>query len=1040
MFGKSKEEQKKKLLVGASMLAAAAAAAMASPAAAQQNNQSDEEEAIVVTGSRIARPDFTAISPVTTVGAEEIEMTATLSVEQLLNDLPQVIPGNTVTSNNAGGEDFATIDLRGLGPQRTLVLINGERVPASSTSGVVDLNTIPAGLVERVEVVTGGASAVYGSDAMAGVVNFILKDDYEGAEIRSTYGSAWGGEGANFNVDLLMGGNFDNGRGNITTYASWFTREGVFQSEYDYSRVSGGLLFGYGYDYDASTTYYTGISSALDSREEYLSERARLLAECTAWASEPGTNRACWNGAATYTGGGSATPPWGQISNNAANPFSGLSGLLPGNFGAADTDCNPATAGVAVNGGTLSFNDSGQLTPYFGSNACAVPIRANGSSRYNYAPDNYIYIPAERGGLQTFVNYDITDSIHMQAMLSYVRSDSTVQLAPTPVTGLSIPVSSPAVSGPDGILGTGDDPHPDLSTALISRPNDFANFTYAWRSVPLGGRVGHFTNSSLMTRANFTGDLPGEWQWAVNLGYGQSDFVTMLENNVNRTALNQGLEGCANIPVIARLPNCVDVDIFGPNALTPAAAAFIDTTVHTNQRIEQNAFSAYVRGPLFNLPAGPVDSVFGFEYRDDDGAFIVDDTQARGDMYGFNAQQSVFGHIDVTELYGEVRVPLLADMPFADELSLELGYRTSDYSTVGSVESYKAGLNWSPMSWLTFRSIYNQAVRAPSLIENFQAGDQGFPSYTDPCATTNVARQAFCTTNGNIRTGFVPGSAYPGFTASNSQVQAFAFGNPNLAAETAETFTAGVVVQPDWLPVGDLRMSVDYYDIQIDDAIVTRGAQTILNSCYFNLGAPGQSAADCQQIVRDPATGQVTSVDTSLVNGSAPIITRGLDVNAEFGLDLDEVFGSAPGRVNLDVLASFVDTYDFLGTQIAGTTAAGVGGATPDYKVVTTLGYDIGDWAFQLRHTYTPPLSQTGALFGAPAVNIPDSPELSNFDVSARWDVTDTFRLTAVVENVTDEFPPQTATGVFDQANTDAALYAPWVLGRTFAISGRLRF
>lgn len=1021
--------QRKSLLTGASMLAAAAAAISATPAMAQ--NADEEEEAIVVTGSRIARQDYTAISPVTTVGAEEIEMTATLSVEQLLNDLPQVIPGNTVTSNNSGGEDFATIDLRGLGPARTLVLVNGERVPASSTTGVVDLNTIPAGLVERVEVVTGGASAVYGSDAMAGVVNFILKDDYEGAEIRSTYGSSFEGVGENFNIDLLVGGNFDNGRGNITTYASWYERDGVFQSEFDYSRMAGALVYGY----DSSTGTYTGVS-IVDTREEYLAERTRLAGLAT-----PG-----FGSAGTFGGGGSATPPWGSISNSASNPFVGLSAIpiLAANFAGANTDCNPATAGVNVNTGNLSFNDAGQLTPYFSSQACAVPDRSIGSSRYNYAPDNYIYIPAERAGLQTFATYDITDTVRLQAMLSYVRSDATVQLAATPITGLSIPVSSPAISGADGILGNGDDPHADLSAALMSRGNSAANFTYAWRSNAVGPRIGTFTNSALMARFNFSGELGDDWEWGVNLGYGQTDFTSELRNNVNRTALLQGIAGCANINVTARLPGCTNVDIFGPNTLTTDMASFIRTDVKTAQRIEQNAVSAFVRGPLFELPAGPVDAVFGFEYRDDDGAFIVDDQQRRGNIFGFNAQQSVVGHIDVTELYGEVRVPLLADMPLVDELAVEAGYRVSDYSTVGQVESYKIGANYSPVSWLSLRTVFNEAVRAPSLLENFQGGDQGFPSYTDPCRSTFVGSvpglQAFCTTNGNIGAGFVPAANYPGFAASNSQVQAFAFGNPDLEAETAQTFTAGLVFQPDWLPLGDLRASVDYYQIEIENVIVSRGAQTILNSCYLNLGATAQSAVDCAQVVRDPATGQVTSVNTSLTNSLSTLETNGIDVSAEYEFDLDEVFGGAAGRFSLDVLASFIDSYNFLGTEIVGTTEAGIGAATPDYKTVTTIGYELGDWMVQLRHTYVPSLLQDypgGTFQGTGA---PETPELSNFDVSARWDVTDAFRITAVVENVADEFPPQTVTGYFDQANTDAALYAPWVLGRTFSISGRLRF
>ena len=239
-------KQRKSLLTGASVLAAAAAAMAASPAMAQNNTSStassSDDEAIVVTGTRLVRQDFEAISPVTTVGAEQIQLTGTLNTEQLLNDLPQVVGGNTTTSNNTGGEDFSTVDLRGLGPNRTLVLVNGERVPASSTTGVVDINTIPAGLISRVEVVSGGASAVYGSDAMGGVVNFVLKDDYEGAELNATYGSELStGNVPQFDANLLVGGNFANGRGNMTFYADYYNRQGVFQSQYDYSRVSGAV-------------------------------------------------------------------------------------------------------------------------------------------------------------------------------------------------------------------------------------------------------------------------------------------------------------------------------------------------------------------------------------------------------------------------------------------------------------------------------------------------------------------------------------------------------------------------------------------------------------------------------------------------------------------------------------------------------------------------------------------------------------------------------------------------------------------------------
>jgi outer membrane receptor protein involved in Fe transport len=1031
------EKNWKTRLLTSSVFAGAMFASAALPAIAQTEDEpvattapaatEDEarQEKVTVTGSRLALADFQAISPTTSVTSEAIELNATLTIETLLNELPQVIPGNTVTSNNAGGEDFATIDLRGLGPQRTLVIVDGERVPGSSTTGVVDLNSIPAGLIDRIEVVTGGASAVYGSDAIAGVVNFILKDDFEGAQVTVGTGGGFDGNAQYETADFLFGGNFDNGRGNLVTYVSYFNRDGVKQSQYDYSRVSASVV--YGFDY--ATSSYTG-AYVVDTLQEYLDARAALA------TNFPGTARFTFNG-------GSATPPWGQISNNAANPFQNLSTnpATAGQFAAANTDCNPATAGVAVNGGNLSFNDQGQLTPYFGGNSatgsCGIPLRDGGSSRYNFAPDNFIYLPAERWGIQTFGNYDVTDSIRMKTFLSYVRSAANVQLAATPITGLSIPVSSPAIAGADGIVGTADDPHPDFSAALNSRPDPAANFTYAWRSNGIGPRAGEFVNSQLLGRVTFTGDISEDWEWNLSAGWGQGRFGQSLANNINRVALLQGVAGCSNVPASARLPDCVNVDIFGPTVTTPAMASFMRTDVQANQTIEQTAFSGYIRGDLFDLPAGPIATVVGFEYRDDDVKLVVDDAQRRGEIAGFNAVQNILGSLDVYEAYAEVNVPILSELPFAEELSVEAGYRVSDYSTVGSVESYKYGARYAPVDWLRFRAVYNKAVRAPSALESFQNGDQGFPSYQDPCratvTTSNAARLAFCTTNGLIGGGFVPAAVAPTFAASNSQVQAFAFGNPNLSPETGETFTAGAVFEPDFLPVGDFRMTADYFTIELNDAIIARGAQTILNSCYTNLGATAQSAFDCQQIVRDPATGQITSVNTTLTNSIAITEIKGWDIQADYQMDLDEVIGGLPGTLGANLLLTLTDEWNTGGADIVGTTGAGIGGATPDIKTVTTVDYTLDDWMVQVRHNYVPALEQQ-------FFTTQDAPELSNWDASVSWDVSDRFRIVGTVSNLTDEFPPQTVTGTLDQGNTDAALYAPWVIGRTFSLQARLKF
>ncbi|MGD9816610.1 MAG: TonB-dependent receptor plug domain-containing protein [Hyphomonadaceae bacterium] len=977
--------QRKSLLTGASVLAAAAAALSGAPAYAQDE---EEEEAIVVTGTRLQRQDFEAISPVTTVGAEQLELTATLTTDSLLNELPQIIPGNTRTSNNAGGEDFATVDLRGLGPRRTLVLVNGERVPASSTTGVVDINTIPASLISRIEVVTGGASAVYGSDAIAGVINFVLKDDYEGAEVNLTYGSELEtGNAAEFEINGLVGGNFANGRGNMTLYASYYDRAKVLQSEYDYSRVSGGVC------YDATQGYFICDTAA----EVYNSSFPATLAP-----------------------GGSGTPSWGWIANNGANPFTNLSVLLPGQFTNVNTDCNPNTAPVAaVNTGNLSFNDNGQLTPRFVSGACGVPDRAAGSSRYNFAPDNYLILPAERISLSTSGHYDISDTLRLNVLINFTNSRTEVQLAPTPATGLTITLT-PAMQT---LIQANA---PDLWTALQSRANKLAPFTMDRRMTEVGTRNGIFENNAFYFLTTLEGSLGENWDWNLAASYGQVLFSGRGLNSVNATALRQGLAGCqdaAGNPLgVNALPGCVPLDIFGPGTLTDPMQSFIRVNTFSNTIVEENRVTGFIRGDLFNLPAGPVASVFGFEYRDSYGEFTVDNEQRTGNIFGFNATQDQRGSIDVYELYAELAIPLLSEQPLAHYAGLELGFRRSNYSSIGDVDTYKIGAEWAPTEWLRFRAVFNEATRAPNVFELFQNGDQGFPSYIDPCRDVNNdgvpdsagVTQAFCVGQG------VPLAAYPGFVANNSQVEAFAFGNPNLGPESSESLTYGLVFTPDWFPVGDIRVAVDYYDIEITDIIAAFGAQFFINDCYLN-----GNLASCANVVRDTNTGQIDFVNTSVGNQGV-FETSGIDIQLEWSIAL------GPGQLTVNELYTIIDSLAINGNEFVGTTSAGIGGGTPDYKSVLSVSYNVGDWTLFGRWSYVPEMADGN--FGTPYM----SPEASYIDLSARWNVTDNFTLTANIDNIADEYPPQTLPGYFSQANTDPQVYR--VLGRTFAISGRYRF
>ena len=594
-------------LLGAGVFAAAPAAAQDTPATAPSSEtqpsasqqpvtagteaQADSDDAIVVTGSRISRPDLEAPSPVTTVSAETLELTGTVTVESLLNELPQIIPGNTRVSNNQGGEDFSTLDLRGLGPNRTLILVDGERVPASSTTGVVDVGTIPAGLIERIDVVTGGASAVYGSDAIAGVVNFILKDNYEGLELTSQYGISDHGDGGSFNVQGLLGGNFGDDRGNMTLFASYYTREPVGQGDRDLFR-------------NAAVRLRRADGSLTIAPHLYILQPGE---------SFPGSGI-----------GGSGTNPFGTVLNDAGNPF-GQAGVRAINAGlnSSDRDCNPATANTGyAAGGNLSFNDAGQLSTSNTGGLCVFADRSTGSSRYNFNPVNYLVTPYKRYNLTGTARYDISDAIRLKVIGNYVDSTQEVYLAPTPATGITVPYNSPLIPA-------------DLAAALATRPNPRAPFVINRRFAETGPRIGIFNAKTQTLRGTLSGPLAHGFNWDLTGSYGKTTADIEAKGNINNTAVQQGLNGCP----IASLPGCVPLDIFGGNTIDAAMLSFVRIDTQERRVFDQVRIAGNITGNLIELPAGPVGIAVGAEARTDRGTVVVDDAQRQGNIYGFNAVQ-----------------------------------------------------------------------------------------------------------------------------------------------------------------------------------------------------------------------------------------------------------------------------------------------------------------------------------------------------------------------------------------------------------------
>ncbi len=1033
------------LALGLALISTPSFAQDATAAAADEETAAEDTGAgIIVTGSRIARPNLEAPSPVTVVNAEQIELTGTTTVETLLNELPQVIPGNTRVSNNSGGENFATLDLRGLGPGRTLILLDGERLPASTTTGVTDVSQVPTGLISRVDVVTGGASAVYGSDAIAGVINFILKKDYQGLELVGLSSVAQEGVGFGMNVSGLVGGNFADGKGNLTVYGSFTNRSAVSQGRFPYSRVSQAI-------------FYDGAGAG----EPYV-------------ADDPSKYRTTTIGV-PVAGGGSGTNPYGTIIPSAigAARFTGMAGLLPGTFGSADTDCNPATAGQAVNNPTsVSFNDAGKLSPSFAGSTvrCGIPLRSIGSSRYNFAPQNYLVTPYDRLTLTALGHYDFDEKTKLNIYTSFSNANQQVNLAPTPATGIVVPINSPLIpadlaaalatrsyvnrltTGTVALSSTGalvsyfpgryssaatcsdidGDQVAELAAAACSAPISAAgeDFIINRRFAETGPRDGRFKTTTVNFRAVLDHDLNDDWKISAVGSFGRVDNSLRGIGNINRTAVAQGLRGCP----AGSLPGCVPLNIFGGNTLTPAMLSFVRIDTQQQEAFEQLRAAVNVTGSLGQLPGGPIGVAMGAEYRKDTGEGVVDDAQRTGNIYGFNAVQGLAGSQNIKEVYGEIRLPIL------EILSVGAGARYSDYSTVGGLFNWKAEAEFTPISAVKFRASYNRAARAPNIFELLQNGDQGFPAANDPCNDTLVrsaATLAQCQAT-------APGANFFGFNQTNSQVQAFSYGNPNLTEEKAETWTAGGVFNLNELLGVNLTATADYYHIKLSNRVAGLGASYWLGQCYNSL-----SAAACARITRDPGTGQVTAINTTVDNNVTPLVTSGIDVGLDWSID------ALGGRFSISDVMTYVQKYAIGTTEYSDTVFSGIGGVTPKWANATTVSYSKGGTTAQVRYIWKKGARQNFAgaelegywesEFDADGnfvkeINSARIPDLSLLNFSLRQHVGDNFEITGIIDNVLGYFPPQTVTGTFEQANTNISFYDPYALGRTFTLQARIKF
>ncbi|WP_249778030.1 TonB-dependent receptor plug domain-containing protein [Phenylobacterium glaciei] len=977
------------------LLCASALASLVAFGATPVLAQDAEVSEIVVTGSRIARKDYVSESPIVTVGADQIAAVGMVTIENTLNQLPQFTPSNgsgTNTTNFVTTPGQAYANLRGLGPTRTLVLIDGRRVVAGNPNAVVDLNTVPTFLVDTVETITGGASAVYGSDAIAGVVNFKLKRNFEGLQVDAQFGATEQNDAGQLTASVGWGHNFD--RGNIAAAVTYDKREGLTAADRDWSAVGYSIL----------TTGLTpsGAATIPDGR------------------FDPASNA-----------GGAANLP----SQAAMNAVFGAYGFAPG---------------TVARGASLSFNADGSLfstAPVNNYKGVQGPGFSAASYTFNSAAYRYLNLPLERWSLYATGRYDLTDAVEAYGTASYTTYDVSRQLGPASASDGAFP-------GPDIVVPVTNPFIPaDLRTLLASRADPTAAFYPRRAFTEVGGRLSNNTYETTQLLAGLRGVLPiRDWKWDLYASYGQMDHTEHQFGNVSRAAMRT-----LTFAPDGGVAICGGFNIFGAGKVSPGCAAYIARDVTNATTIKQTVVEGYTTGSLIDLPAGALKFSAGGQYRKDDFDYAPDLLLRGPDIVGFNPAVPVSGDITSKEVYAELLVPVLADLPLIESLDLALGGRVADYSTTGRVSAYKADLTWKPVSGLLIRGGYQRAVRAPNIAELFSPQSLGFVGIGSPGTGTTAGDP--CDVRSSYRTGAsgaavrslclsqgVPTAIIDTFNQASTQVEITGGGNPDLTEETADSFTAGAV----WSPAVDrpflrrFSISLDYYKIEVADVVGTIGVPTILASCFNADGSnPGLSNANfyCEQFTR-LGSGQITGVAQTQVN-LASVKTYGLDGQVDWGFDLADLgLPETAGALAFNLVISKLDSFErqtrpnATFVDYAGTIGADLsGGALPEWKSVLSATWVVGPVRTTLRWRHIAAMTDARSVptFSPTAVNTPD---YDVYDLSGSWKIDDRVTLRAGINNLEDKDPPHFTS--YPNSNTDPSSFD--ILGRRFFVGVNAKF
>ena len=843
---------------------AAASTAALSQTATETAGTGNELEEIVITGTRIhASPNDVSAAPVATITAADIEKTGLLRVEDILNTLPQFVAENN-SGQSLSSDGTATLSLRGLGSWETLVLINGRRMqPGGSPFSVssADINQIPAAMIERVDVLTGGASSTYGADAVAGVVNFIMNTHFEGVKVDFDYGfnqhsnnsdvaltamesagvavpgSFQGGQNRDWSI--VIGAKFADGKGNATVYGTYLNTAPVVGYQLEY-------------------------------------------AACTLTSAD---------------GPPKGGAPWDPIA------CGGSSSSATGRFLLYGATAHGSTAILAD--GTVD-KISGRFRRY------------TSADNYNYGSLSYAQREAQRYTAGAFLNYDVNENMNVYSETMYALNTSRAQYGPSGLFAFGYPSMSCAnpLLNPSELAALCMPAAIAANQAIFGGTDDRITLVAARRSVESGVRTDNYTSNSIREVIGTTGAINEAWSYDAYGQYGISNFgdveggylgLAQIYNALDVVA-NPAVGGIAGVPagtpvcasaVTGVNPTCVPWNIWNNGGVTPSQLNYLVTQSTYTANATEYIVNGSVTGDLgkygVRVPTAsdPVIVNLGTEYRQESLAFNPDYVYSHGLASGGNSITPVNGNFHVNEYFVEVKAPLIDNRPGAYHLGFEGGYRYSDYTSGFKTDTYKLGLEWAPVQELKLRGSYNRAVRAPNITDLYapKTPDGG---NADPCwGPAPHFSMAQCQL-----TGLDP-SKYRNLLPNPAEgINATSGGNPNLQPEKADTYTVGFVLQP--VAFRSLVMSVDYYHISIDDTIAGIGTDTIFDVC----AATGDPVY-CSRIHRDPRTGSLWFnnayyVDTSTLN-IGRVTTAGYDIAARYNMHAGSM-----GKLN----------FSFMGTKV----------------------------------------------------------------------------------------------------------------------------